>query len=190
MAMGRSWPSNSHREKLLSFLAEDRASVQTLAGGLDAKPFRSSFILWLLLMKKPLAFSRSQYLMEICLLEGKLFKWLTEFLARRLFCSQDTATCAHKLKWHSLAAPNSSLSQGILWHERGTTKYCLSKIERSWEFKRKYSCQLILFKTWIRIKISSRQVKLPQLQDARWCFWLRDVFSAVNTTSFPWRTNK
>lgn len=58
-------------------------------------------------MKKPLAFPRSQYQREICLPEGKLLKWLTELLARRLFCSQDTATCAHKLKWHSLAAPNS-----------------------------------------------------------------------------------
>lgn len=105
-------------------------------------------------MKKTVAFPRSHYQMEICLPEGKLFIWLTELLARRLFCNKDTAMCAHKLKWHSLAAPNSLLSQGILWHEGGTTKYCvcLSKMEGSWEFKRKFSCQLVLSKLGSNLK--------------------------------------
>lgn len=159
--MGRSWP-NSHREKLLSFLAEDRhygPQFTTLQEVWMQNPSGPHLFFGFYSWKNHWHFQghiikwKSVYLRAICWND-----WLNSWLG--LFCKQDTATCAHKLKRHSLAAPNSSLSQGILWHERGTTKYCicLSKMERSWEFKRKFSCRLVLFKTWIRIKISGRQI--------------------------------
>lgn len=129
--------------------------------------------------------------------QGPIIKWKSVYLranysndwllTRRLFCNQDTAMCTHKLKWHSVAAPNSSLSLGILWHEGGTTKYCicLSKMEGSWEFKRKCSCQLVLFKTWIRTKILGRQGQLSTLWEARRCFCLREFFFCSEHNFFP-----
>lgn len=137
-------------------------------------------------MRKPLAFPRSHYQTEVCLSEGKIFKssghwlqsWLTDcppHAAQGSTPATGIQLCAHpNWKRYALAALNSSLSHWIIWYKGWTTKYCvcLSKMERNWEIKRKFSCQHFLFKTCIRIKIPCRQVQLSPLWDAKY-FWLR-----------------
>lgn len=108
--MVRSWPK-SHREKLLSFLAEDRH------WGPQFRPLQE---VWMQNPSGPHLFFGFYSWKNHWHFQGHIIKWQSVYLRAiywndwlnswlGLFCKQATATCTHKVKRHSLAAPAHSL---------------------------------------------------------------------------------
>lgn len=164
MAAGRLWMCDSPREKLL--LRALRTSVQTLvAGGQDERPTGSPFILWICSYRR---FGLNHFWHH----PSHIIKWNIKILksaghclksepgmfsllcCRQNACNQDAAVCAWTGRVHSGCSEQLCFTPDyMIW----STNYYFSVWKKAGNLKRKFSCQHVIFKTWIRIKIRHRQ---------------------------------
>lgn len=185
MAMGRSWPSNSHREKLLSFLSEDRH---------QGPQFRPLQEVW---MQNP----NAKLMKNHWHFQGHTIKWKSVYLRANYLndwpnswlgdCNQDTAT----------AHTNSSGTVWLLPTAHSLTGLCDTKEEiqniacvfprwkEAQNLKGSFFANSFFSKLGSEWKYQADRYNCHRFGMQDGAFGSVMFFSAVNT-SFPWRTNK